>query len=206
MYRRGLQVALSSLDGFAVVGEAADGMSVVELAARLSPDVVVMDLNMPGRNGIDATRLISALDPAPGVLILTMFDHDDSVFEAMRAGARGYIVKGASEEEIGRAIQAIAAGEAIFGPSVALRIIRYFGTGATPTPASVFPELTGREREILDLIAAGHNNPMIARRLDISPKTVRNNVSNIFSKLHVADRAEAIVRARRAGLGDAPST
>ncbi len=206
VYRNGLRAALSSLDGFVVVGEASDGDEVVALAERLAPDVVVMDINMPGRNGIDATRLIGRLQPSPAVLMLTMFEDDDSVFAAMRAGAQGYLVKGAGEEEIARAIQAVASGEVIFGSTVARRMIRYFSDvrHAATAASAVFPELTDRENEILELIAEGHNNAAIARRLVISPKTVRNYVSNVFAKLQVADRAEAIVKARRAGLGDAP--
>jgi len=208
VYRNGLRAALSSLDGFLVVGEACDGDEVVALAEQLAPDVVVMDIHMPGRNGIDAARLICEGHPGAGVLMLTMFEDDDSLFAAMRAGARGYLVKGAGEDEIVRAIRAVACGEVIFGAAVAARMIRYFSgiRDAAVLAAAVFPGLTDRENEILVLIAEGHNNAAIARRLLISPKTVRNYVSNVFTKLQVVDRAEAIVKARRAGLGDSPGT
>jgi DNA-binding NarL/FixJ family response regulator len=161
--------------------------------------VAVLDLQMPGLDGFAATREIARAAPEVAVLVLTMFDDDDSVFAAMRAGARGYVVKGAEQEEIGRAIRAVASGEAIFGPGVAQRVLRYF---ATPVPANdPFPELTSREREILDLLAAAMPNSMIATRLGLSPKTVANHLSSIFTKLQVADRAQAILRARDAGLG-----
>ena len=159
----------------------------------------MLDLQMPGQDGFAATRQISRAAPDVAVLVLTMFDDDDSVFAAMRAGARGYVVKGAEQEEIGRAIRAVASGEAIFGPGVAQRVLRFF---ATPAPAAnPFPELTTREREILDLLAAAMPNSMIATRLGLSPKTVANHLSSIFAKLQVADRAQAILRARDAGLG-----
>jgi len=158
-----------------------------------------MDLNMPGLNGIDATRAILRANPGTGVLVLTMFDDDDSVFAAMRAGARGYVLKGAEQQEIARAISAVAAGEAIFGPAIATRVLAYFATPpVTPTP---FPELTAREREVLDLLAAGRNNHQIAQQLTLSGKTVANHISAIFAKLQVADRTQAILRARDAGLG-----
>jgi DNA-binding NarL/FixJ family response regulator len=161
--------------------------------------VAVLDLQMPGQDGFAATREIARLAPEVAVLVLTMFDDDDSVFAAMRAGARGYVVKGAEQEEIGRAIRAVASGEAIFGPGIAQRVLRFF---ATPAPAvDPFPELTAREREILDLLAAAMPNPVIATRLGLSPKTVANHLSSIFIKLQVADRAQAILRARDAGLG-----
>jgi DNA-binding NarL/FixJ family response regulator len=171
---------------------------VVEEAASLQPDVVVMDLHMPDLNGIEATRQIVAASPHVGVLVLTMFEDDDSVFAAMRAGARGYLLKGAGQDEILRAVRAVGSGEAIFGPAIAERVLEYF---SGPQPATAFPELTEREREVLELIARGRNNTEIARHFVLSEKTVRNHVSNIFTKLHVADRAQAIVRAREAGLG-----
>lgn len=204
LFRRGLGMALSTVGGFSVVSEAADGESAIAAAAQLRPDVVVMDINMPGLNGIEATRRIASVTPAPGVLMLTMFEDDDSVFAAMRAGARGYVVKGGAEEEIVQAVKAVARGEAIFGAPVALRMLRYFANVGAKGPSSPFPDLTERELEVLELIAAGHSNPVIAQRLFLSPKTVRNHVSNILTKLQVASRAEAIVRARRAGLGDQP--
>jgi DNA-binding NarL/FixJ family response regulator len=199
LYRRGLR---QLLDGGAtrVVGEVEDGAAAVEQARALQPDVVVMDLNMPGKDGVQATREVVRDSPHVAVLVLTMHDDDDSVFAAMRAGARGYLLKGADAAEITRAVAAVAGGEAIFGPSVARRVLEWF---SSPRPAAqaVFPQLTEREHEVLDLVAAGRSNGEIAATLVLSPKTVRNHVSNVFAKLHVADRAEAIVRARDAGLG-----
>ncbi len=203
VYRDGLGLMLSSTDEVEVVGTAADGLEAVEKAAALRPDVVVMDLQMPRLDGIEATRRITAGEDPPGVLALTMHDDDESVFAAMLAGARGYLVKGADQDEILRAITSVAHGEAIFGPALAARVTRYFTmlAGARQPAEEPFPQLTAREREVLDLIAAGLSNPQIAARLYLSPKTVRNNVSNVFAKLQVADRAQAIVRAREAGLG-----
>lgn len=199
MFRDGLKVALDTDDEVMVVGEAATGAEAVELASRLQPDVVLMDVSMPGLNGIEATRRIVGESPHIGVVMLTMFDEDENVFQAMRAGARGYLLKGADQAAILRAVTAVARGEAIFGRALATRLIGYFATGAGA--ATPFTGLTDREREVLELIAQGHNNSVIARHLVISPKTVRNHVSNIFAKLQVGDRAQAIVRAREAGLG-----
>jgi DNA-binding NarL/FixJ family response regulator len=201
MYRYGLRTLLEATPDLEVVGEAATGVEAVSAAATLQPDIVVMDLNMPGLNGIDATRAILRTNPGTGVLVLTMFDDDESVFAAMRAGARGYLLKGADKSEIARAVLAVASGEAIFGPAVAQRVIDYFSTARPAGQPPAFPELTEREREILDLIAQGHRNPAIAKQLVLSPNTVRNHVSSIFAKLQVADRAQAIIRAREAGLG-----
>lgn len=204
VYRYGLRALLSAEPDTNVIGEATSGEEVITLAARLQPDVVLMDLNMPGVNGIDATRSILATSPRAAILVITMFDDDDSVFAAMRAGARGYLLKGAEGEETIRAIRAVNAGEAIFSPSIARRLMQYFGA---QRPASlsndppIFPELTEREREVLGLIAQGYTNAAIAEKLVLSAKTVRNHVSNIFGKLQVASRAEAIIRARDAGLG-----
>ncbi|WP_327587533.1 response regulator transcription factor [Nonomuraea sp. NBC_00507] len=200
VYRDGLAVLLGSIPGIEVAGTAADGAEAVERAADLQPDVVVMDVRMPGLDGIEATRRIAADSPHIGVVVLTMSEEDATLFAAMRAGARGYLLKGAGQAEIVRAITAVAHGEAIFGPAVALRVAEFF-QGAAVTDDPVFPQLTPREREILALVAAGRSNTQIASALFLSQKTVRNNVSNIFAKLHVADRAEAIVRARDAGLG-----
>lgn len=204
MMRQGLRALVASVPDLEVVGEAGDGDAACREARLVRPDVVVMDLNMPGTNGIEATRAIVAAVPQTKVLVLTMFEDNESVFAAMRAGASGYLVKGAGQGEILRAIRSVAGGEAIFGPGVARRMLDFFARGGRP-PADLppFPELTEREREVLHLIAAGHANQAIARRLVISPKTVSNHISAIFAKLHVAHRAEAIVRAREAGLGSA---
>ena len=197
--RAGLAALLTSLDGIEVVGVAATGREAVREVITMRPDVAVLDLQMPDLDGFAATRDLARSAPDVAVLVLTMFEDDDSVFAAMRAGARGYLVTGAEQEEIARAIQAVAAGEAIFGPGVAQRVLRFF---ATPAPAAnPFPELTTRERQILDLLAAAMPNSMIATRLGLSPKTVANHLSSIFTKLQVADRAQAILRARDAGLG-----
>ncbi len=202
-YRRGLELMLGDVEDIQVVGEAETGARAVQLATELTPDVVVMDLRMPDLDGIEATRRINRVTLAPGVIVVTMFEDDDSVFAAMRAGARGYLLKGADQDEIVRAIRAAAAGEAIFGPEIAARVIAHFATGPGSTSAA-FPALTEREREVLDLVAAGKGNATIAHELMISLKTVRNHVSNIFTKLQVSDRSAAIVRAREAGLGGTP--
>ena len=204
VFREGLRGILASVEGVEVLGEAATGKEAVEAVATHQPDVVVMDLHMPDLNGIEATRRILHESPHVGVVVLTMVEDDASVFAAMRAGARGYLLKGADKAEIVRAIHAIGSGEAIFGPAIARRVIEYFSAPQVAGPPQAFPELTAREREILDHIAQGLNNETIARKLYLSPKTVRNHVSNIFAKLQVADRAQAIVRARDAGLGRAP--
>lgn len=201
LFRDGVRALLATVPDCELVGEAASGDEAVALAAQLQPDVVLMDIRMPGLDGIEATRRIVDTSPHIGVLVLTMFEDDGSVFAAMRAGARGYVLKGANQEEIVRAVRAIAAGEAIFGADIARRLMDYFATPRPDLPARAFPDLTEREREVLELIARGLANADIARRLFLSPKTVRNHVSNIFSKLQVADRAQAIVRAREAGMG-----
>lgn len=199
LYRKGLHGLLESVAGIEVVGEANEGEEAIALAEHLQPDVVLMDINMPGVNGIEATRRILHVSPSVGVLVLTMYEDDDSIFAAMRAGARGYLLKGVDQVEVLRAINAVNSGEAIFSPSIARRLIHYFST-LEKTISPVFPELTEREREVLALIAQGHTNAAIAEKLVLSPKTVRNHVSTIFSKLQVASRAEAIIRARDAGL------
>jgi DNA-binding NarL/FixJ family response regulator len=198
----GLRALLDSTPGVEVIGEAATGDGAVAAATDRQPDIVVMDIQMPGLNGIDATREIVARSPHVGVLILTMFEDDDSVFAAMRAGARGYLLKGSAPHDVVRAIETVARGEAVFGPAIARRLFDFFAKSSAAYP---FPQLTEREREVLDLLAQGRSNSDIARRFVISAKTVRNHVSNIFTKLHVADRAQAIIRARDAGLGQKAS-
>jgi DNA-binding NarL/FixJ family response regulator len=200
VFRYGLRALLSAEPTTEVVGEATTGEEAIEKALSLQPDVILMDLNMPGVNGIEATRRILAETPHVSILVLTMFDDDDSVFAAMRAGARGYLLKGAEGEETVRAISVVNSGEAIFSPSIARRLMQYFGASRPTALPQLFPDLTEREREILTFIAQGYTNPAIAEKLVLSPKTVRNHVSNIFSKLQVAGRAEAIIRARDAGL------
>jgi DNA-binding NarL/FixJ family response regulator len=200
VYRDGLAALLASVPGIEVVGLAGTGRAAIAVASEQSPDVVVMDVQMPDLDGIEATRCITAESPHIGVVVLTMSEEDATVFSAMRAGAKGYLLKGANQTEIVRAITAVAQGEAIFGAALAARIAEFFAS-PPPAPDLVFPQLTAREREILGLVAAGRSNAQIAEQLFLSPKTVRNNVSNVFAKLHVAGRAEAIVRAREAGLG-----
>jgi DNA-binding NarL/FixJ family response regulator len=199
LVRQGLQAALAPLEEIEVVGEATTGQEAIREAVLHQPEVVVMDLQMPELNGIQATRELARAVPTAAVLVLTMFEDDDWVFAAMRAGARGYVLKGAEAQEIARAIMAVAGGEAIFGPAVATRVLTYFA--APPTTPTPFPELTTREREVLDLLAAGHPNHQIADQLGLSGKTVANHISAIFAKLQVADRTQAILRARDAGLG-----
>jgi DNA-binding NarL/FixJ family response regulator len=203
-FRDGLRVMLDATPDTELVGEAADGNETIALARSLRPDVILMDLRMPGMGGIEATRKILGESPQVGILVVTMIEDDDSVFAAMRAGARGYLLKGADKDEMLLAIRAVGRGEAIFGPGIARRLVQYFAShAAVPKQASrvVFPELTDREREILDLIAAGRNNQEIAGQLFLSLKTVRNYVSSIFTKLQVGDRSQAVIRAREAGLG-----
>lgn len=197
--RRGLRALLDSIDGFEVVAEAEDGGAAVREAQLLKPDVVVMDVQMPGVDGLEATRRITAAVPGTAVLILTMYEDDDVVFGAVRAGARGYLLKGAGQEELDRALRGVVAGEAVFGPGVASRVLAFFA--APPAPDVAFPELTAREREVLDLVAAGLRNAAIATELELSTKTVANHLSSIFTKLAVADRSAAIVLARQSGLG-----
>src|SRR3712207_1052933 len=201
LFRYGLKAMLANADGFEVVGEATTGEEAVERVTELEPDIVLMDIQMPGINGIEATRRILETNPRVGIVVVTMFEDDDSVFAAMRAGARGYVLKGADVEEVLKVLGAVAEGEAHFGPEIARRLMGFFSTPKPAAPSEVFPELTAREAEVLDLIAQGRSNAEIARRLYLSQKTVRNHVSNIFLKLQVADRSQAIVRAREAGLG-----
>jgi DNA-binding NarL/FixJ family response regulator len=201
VFREGLRAVLGSEPDMEVVGEAATGSEVVELVVEHGPDVVLMDIQMPGLNGIEATRRLRSARPDVGVVVLTMFEDDDSVFSAMRAGARGYVLKGADPAEILKVLRAVAGGEAHFGPEIARRLVAFFSTPEGTLPEKPLPELTARERDILSLIARGHSNATIAARLYLSPNTVRNHITHIFAKLQVADRAQAIVRAREAGLG-----
>jgi DNA-binding NarL/FixJ family response regulator len=196
LYRDGLTAALAAA-GFDVVGEAADGRQAVALSLDLQPDVVIMDLDMPVMGGIEATRRIAHGRPHVAILVLTMLADDDSVFAALRVGARGYLLKGAGQGEIVRAVQTVADGGAVFGASLARRVMDHFSGHQATEP---FPELTDREREVLAMVAAGLNNSAIAAQLALAPKTVRNHISNIMTKLHVSDRAQAIIRARTAGL------
>ncbi len=200
VFRDGVSGAIASDGGLEVVGTAADGPEAVDLAEELQPDVVVMDLHLPRLGGIEATRRIVATSPHVAVLVLTMLDEEDSVFAALRAGARGYLLKGATPEDIVRGVHTVARGEAVFGPEIADRMLDFFTGTPGRRAAPVLPQLTVREREVLALIAGGARNSQIAQRLVISPKTVRNHISNIFTKLQVADRAEAIAVARSAGL------
>ena len=203
LYREGLVTAMSAMTDVEVVGQAGDGREAVAVVAELLPDVVVMDLHMPVLNGIDATRRIALAQPSVAVLVLTMLEGDDSVFAAMRAGARGYLLKGADRSEIARALTGVAHGEVVFSAGIASRVLAFFAAapGQAAPGLDPFPSLTEREREVLDLVARGLTNAEIARRLVVSDKTVRNHVSNVFAKLHVAGRAEAVARARDAGLG-----
>ena len=182
-------------------GGGGHGEEAVSQTAQLRPDVVLMDIQMPGLNGIEATRRILQVNPGVGVVVVTMFEEDESVFAAMRAGARGYVLKGADQEEVLKVVDAVANGEAHFGPEITKRLMGFFSAPKPSAPSEAFPELTAREREVLDLIARARSNQQIARHLFVSPKTVRNHISNIFAKLRVADRTQAIVRAREAGLG-----
>jgi DNA-binding NarL/FixJ family response regulator len=200
LFREGMRGRLDRVADIAVVGEAASGDEAVELAHKLEPHIILMDIKMPGLNGIEATREIQRANPQIGVLVLTMFEDDDSVFAAMRAGAKGYLLKDSGGEGVVHAIRAVASGEAVFGPGVAERMIGFFSAPRS-APQRAFPQLTEREEEVLSLVAQGKSNREIARQLFVSLKTVRNHVSNILLKLQVADRAQAVIRARDAGMG-----
>lgn len=202
LFRYGMRAMLGAAPRYEVIGEAPTGEEAIAMAAELKPDIVVMDLQMPGINGIEATRQIVGTSPQVGVVVVTMFEDDDSVFAAMRAGARGYVLKGADAEEVLKVVDAVAEGEAHFGPEIAKRLMGFFSAPSSPaiTPQRRFPELTEREEEVLSLIAQGKSNQEIARGLFLSLKTVRNHASNIFLKLQVSDRAQAVIRAREAGL------
>jgi DNA-binding NarL/FixJ family response regulator len=201
LFRSGLRAALEATGRVEVLGEAESADGAVTLCEQVMPDVVLMDLMMGATSGIDATRAVTDRFPTTAVLVVTMLEDDYSVFAAMRAGARGYVLKDADEDVIMRAIEAVVRGEAIFSPAIAARMIDFFSTVHAQPPQAAFPELTAREREVLHLIAQGLNNKEIADRLFLSPKTVRNHITNTFDKLQVVDRAQAIVKARTAGLG-----
>ena len=200
LFRDGMHGLLDSVPDTEVVGEATSGEEVISQAAILQPDVILMDIKMPGTNGIAATREILAASPHIAILMVTMLEYDASLFAAMRSGAKGYILKGANQAEMLLAIRAVAGGEVIFGPRIARRLLGFFAT-FKPAAPRIFPELSERETELLALMAQGQSNQEIADHLGVTLKTVRNHVSNIFSKLQVADRAQAVIRAREAGLG-----
>lgn len=203
IFREGLAALLNAAPNITVIGEAGTGADAVASAAALAPDIILMDIQMPDMNGIDATRRILAAHPEMRVIMLTMLEDDDSLFAAMRAGARGYILKGADKAEVLRTVAAAAEGQALFGPAIARRITSLFQKNVqTSTTVVPFPELTEREREVLNLIAQGRSNHEIAQQLVVSGKTISNHISNIFSKLQVTDRAQAIIKARRSGMGE----
>lgn len=206
LFRDGLRALLASISDIEVVGEASSGREAVRMAVEYQPDVILMDIQMPDRNGIEATSQILRTSPHIGIVVLTMFQDDDSVFAVMRAGARGYVLKGADQGVLLRAVRAVANGESLFSPEIATRMMQFFSNLQPTSRPELFPELTEREREILSCVADGQTNAEIAERLVISIKTVRNHVSNIFSKLQVADRAQAAIRAREAGLNISSST
>lgn len=202
LFREGIKALLAVTDDFEIVGEAEDGETAIKQCLELQPDIVLMDINMPGLNGIQSTRQILEKQPQTRIIMLTMLEDDASIFHAMQAGARGYLLKGADPAEVLSVIRAVAEGQALFGSAIATRLMNYFKElSAKPAVSGTpFPELTERELEILRLIAQGLNNQELAQKLVLSPKTVRNHITSIFSKLQVADRAQAIVRAREAGL------
>lgn len=201
LFRDGLRLLLGTTPDLEVIGEATTGDETVQLAATLRPDVILMDIKMPGVSGIEATRQTLAANPGIRILIVTMFEDDATVFTAMRAGARGFVLKDAAKDDMLRAIRGVGRGEAIFGPSIAARLADFFTTARPAAPREAFPALTIRERELLQLMARGASNAEIARLLSLSGKTVANYVSSILAKLQAADRAEAVRRARDAGLG-----
>jgi DNA-binding NarL/FixJ family response regulator len=206
MYRYGVAAVLADVDTIDLVGQAASGEELLDLVERTRPDVVLTDLRMPDLSGIEVTRRLALTHPDLPVLVLTMQDDDESVHGAMRAGARGYLLKGADGSELVSTIQTLAAGGAVFGPAVARRIVGHFLESSQQLRSGTFPDLTRREREVLDLVAAGHRNSVVATRLGLSEKTVRNHLSSILLKLQVEDRSSAIVRAREAGLGRSDAT
>jgi DNA-binding NarL/FixJ family response regulator len=201
LFRDGLRALIAVEPDLELVGEATTGQEAIDVVSELQPDVVLMDIQMPDLGGIDASRAITAASPATGVLIVSMFEDEHLIFAAVRAGARGYVLKGSRQDEVLRAIRAVGDGEAIFSRGIAPRLLESFNTTQPPVvPPSVFPELSEREREVLQLLARGEKNAAIAQRLVLSPKTVRNHVSTILRKLQVLDRTQAAVRARDAGL------
>ncbi|MBW7886616.1 MAG: response regulator transcription factor [Caldilineaceae bacterium] len=202
LFREGMRALLSATADIVCVGEAANGEDALRQIEESRPSVVLMDINMPGINGIEATRRILRTHPAAGIIMVTMLEEDASIFAAMRAGARGYVLKGANHQELLAAIRAVAEGQVLFGPTIAARVTQFFTHVAAGQGEESLAELTQREREILDLIARHYTNPEIAQQLGIGDKTIRNHVSNIFSKLQVATRAQAIEKARQAGLGN----
>jgi DNA-binding NarL/FixJ family response regulator len=202
LFRKGVRALLATMPDVEVIGEATTGPEAIALAAKLQPDLILMDLQMPGGSGIAATRQILHTSPHIRILVVTLFEDNDSVFAALRAGARGYVLKDTDEQEMVRAIRAVGGGEAIFSPAIATRLIEFFADSRPAAPSQLFPELTEREREILALLAQGQSNADIAAGLALSLKTVRNHLSNIFNKLQVADRTQAVIRAREAGLGE----
>lgn len=201
LFRDGIRTLLLGEEHMKLIGEAASGEQALDLADQLQPDVILMDIQMPGINGIETTRRIARTSPHIAILMVTMFDDDQSVFAAMRAGAKGYVLKGAVHDEMLRAIQAAGHGEAIFSPAIAGRMMTFFSRIKESDAGHIFPELSDRERQVLTLITHGDSNPEIGQKLALSLKTVQNNVSNILNKLQVADRSQAILRARAAGLG-----
>lgn len=205
LFREGMCAILDNVPDIEVVGQACDGHEAVEQAKTLRPDIVLMDVSMPNLNGLEATVQVLAHKPDTGIIMLTMIENNDSLFAAMRAGARGYILKGADKAEMLKTIRSVAEGGATFGPAIATRLTAFFQSSHERPqlePADPFPDLTNREREVLELVAAGQDNQTIANRLHISIKTVSNHISNIFNKLQVADRVQAVVKARQAGMGE----
>jgi DNA-binding NarL/FixJ family response regulator len=205
MFRFGLKAALAATEELEVVGEAATGEELLTVVGHVRPDIVITDLAMPGTDGASATRALLARHAEVGVLVLTMHEDDEALFGALRAGAKGYLLKGADRTEIIRAVLAVAAGNAVYGEAVARRIVGFFTGAHQQYAARVFPELTERERQVLELVATGQGNHEIARQLCLTEKTVRNHVSAIITKLGVRDRAAAVARARDAGLGSTGS-
>ncbi len=202
LFRDGVRAILKSVTGFKIVGEASTGEEAINKASSLAPNLILMDIQMPDMNGVEATREILKTHPDIGIIILTMLEDDDSLFSALRAGARGYVLKGADKAEMVRSIRAVANGEALFGPAIATRLTKFFNPPEDKARESAFPELTDRELEVLELVANNHNNHEIAEILHITIKTVSNHISNIYNKLQVADRSQAIYKARDAGLGE----